>query len=86
MSDQQPSAIDHIVVSIGTDGDGYYTGIYANGEKGPRSEGYSGDIRLVGENARRRSALEAAREAAARDFPELAANPDGIRVEGLEGT
>lgn len=79
--DEQESAIDHVVVHLGEDGDGYYTTMYANGEKGSRSEGYSPDQRLVGENARRRSALEAAKEAAIRDYPALAAEPDGVRVE-----
>jgi hypothetical protein len=79
MSEQ--SAITHVVVHVGDDGQGYYTAMYANGEPGPRSEGYAGDGRLVGENARRRSALEAAKEAAIRDFPAVAAEADGIRVE-----
>jgi hypothetical protein len=81
MTERQQSAIDHVVVKLGDDGDGYYTAMYANGEPGPRSEGYSGDDRLVGEDARRRSALEAAKAAAIRDFPALAAEPDGIRVD-----
>lgn len=55
------SAITHIKLLLGTDQDGYYVCVYANGEKGPRSEGYSG--------ATAAKALYSARKAAERDFP-----------------
>lgn len=79
MSEQQQSAIDHIDVRLDADGNGSYTAIYANGEKGPHSEGYEPDHRLEGE-ARIHSARKAAMDAAARDFPELASRPGGIRI------
>lgn len=58
------SAITHIEVKLGSEGDAYYTAMYANGEAGPRSEGYRGRTP--------QEALANAREAAERDFPELA--------------
>lgn len=52
------SAIVKVHVFTGEDGQGYYTAAYANGEPGPRSEGYAG-----GEDD--------AERAARRDFPGL---------------
>jgi hypothetical protein len=64
------SAVTKVVVSVGTDGDAYYTGHYANGEPGPRSEGYAPDDRLTSQAARDHSAIAVAVDAAARDFPD----------------
>lgn len=52
------SAFDHVDVFCDEDGQGYYTVIYDNGKKGPRSEGYA-------------DGLQGAHDAAERDFPEL---------------
>lgn len=50
------SAFRYVDVYEGSDGLAYYTTVYRNGEKGPRSEGYEGG-------------LNAAIDAANRDFP-----------------
>jgi hypothetical protein len=58
VSDSEFARID---VREGSDGDGYYTAVYRNGEPGPRSEGYAGGVR-------------AAMAAAERDFPGVPIN------------
>jgi hypothetical protein len=62
------SAIVAVRVTLGADGDAYYTALYANGEAGPRSEGYAGE---TPEKAR-----AAAVRAAARDFPDVPVKVD----------
>jgi hypothetical protein len=59
----EESRIAKVEYFVGDDGQGYYTAVYANGKKGPHSEGYEGRTR--------QEALSAARDAAADDFPLL---------------
>lgn len=63
MSDHAESAITGVRIGVGDDGLGYYTATYANGEPGPRSEGYGH------EGQSEQEALRAAEAAAQRDFP-----------------
>jgi hypothetical protein len=65
MSDEVESAITAAEITVGDDGLGYYTGQYANGELGPRSEGYG----HAGQSEQ--EALRAAETAVKRDFPWL---------------
>lgn len=60
---EDESGFELIRITLGTDGDAYYTAVYRNGEPGPRSEGYRG--RSTDD------ALRRAFEAARRDFPRL---------------
>ena len=75
--DEEPrrSAIVKVRVHVGSDGEAYYTAVYANGELGPRSEGYHAE---TPERARR-----LAIEAAVRDFPGLPVQM-GYRAEASE--
>lgn len=57
------TAFDRVDVMLGSDGDGYYTLVYPNGRRGPRSEGYKGRTDA--------EALRGAERAALRDFPDL---------------
>lgn len=67
---ERKTRIDHVLVKLGDDGLGYVTTVYANGEKGHRSEGYGSEGNTPEEN------LAMAEEYARDDFEGL-----GIPVE-----
>lgn len=54
----ESGSFDHVDVFEDDEGQGYYTVMYDNGKKGPRSEGYA-------------DGLAGAHDAAERDFPDL---------------
>ena len=60
------SRIVRVDYFLGQDGQGYYTAMYANGEEGPRSEGYGKGEGTDGFDPERN--LEAARKAAEADL------------------
>lgn len=72
------TAIRKVKVHVGADGLARYTAIYGNGEKGPMSEGYgrtpADSNQPEAEQIERN--IEAAVEAARRDFPDLPVETD----------
>lgn len=66
-----PSAITKVRVKFGSDGQAYYTTLYANGEEGSRSQGYGTACDPEEVPATAEANLAAARMAAERDYPDV---------------